>query len=528
MLLFRTKGRSLAALGAILIVLLLAIDTFFQQVVSLPDRWIAQQISGTIPRVIEYLPAFTPSYQFKEEIMAEDRNLAPVAREFFYRNGTQPAPFGNGTRPDIPLSCPTSNCTWPQYETLAVCSRCADVSDIINSTYACLNMTIEWSAAWDGPLNKVPYPNGTVCGYFLNATGLMPILLSGYVLPADGNATAGEALVVRAIPLTDWDTKAPAYGAGSINFKDVSYPLLDGLISSARDGRESVYRKEPPIVHECMLSWCVHTMKSSYAWGVYSEETLSTYFEPIVESDPWPWETSQITTGPWYSYVHNLTLIPPTRQAHNGDLVITGDIYTVNNYSQTNIMNFFDDFFPSFYTAANIDTTPVLRHRNYANGPTVRKMDWNPFQLPNNITHHMERLAISMTNNVRSSTSIQMVKGESYQIETYISIQWEWLAFPLALLVLSLVFLISTILKTSGDGAAGVWKTSAMPTLIYGLPKETQGQFDSPSAWRSGIGAPKQTRIKLMPDMGWRVSGQSYLSRSPRLPTGERVPRGWI
>jgi hypothetical protein len=255
--------------------------------------------------------------------MVEDRNLAPVAREFFYRNGTQPVPFGNGTRPDIPLSCPTSNCTWPLYETLAVCSRCADVSDAINSTYACLNMTIEWSAAWDGPLKKVPYPNGTVCGYFLNATSPTPILLSGYVLPTDGNVTAGEALVVRAIPLTDWDTKAPSYGAGSIAFKDISYPLLDGLISSARDGRESVYRKEPPVVHECMLSWCVHTMKSSYGWGVYSEETLSTYFEPVVESDAWPWETWEVSTGTWYSYIHNLTLKPPARQTHSGGPVIT-------------------------------------------------------------------------------------------------------------------------------------------------------------------------------------------------------------
>jgi hypothetical protein len=36
LLLFRTKGRSLAALRALLIVLLLAIDTFFQQVVTFP------------------------------------------------------------------------------------------------------------------------------------------------------------------------------------------------------------------------------------------------------------------------------------------------------------------------------------------------------------------------------------------------------------------------------------------------------------------------------------------------------------
>lgn len=42
LLLYRTKGRSLAALGALLIVLLLAIDTFFQQVVSYQDRWALQ------------------------------------------------------------------------------------------------------------------------------------------------------------------------------------------------------------------------------------------------------------------------------------------------------------------------------------------------------------------------------------------------------------------------------------------------------------------------------------------------------
>lgn len=39
MLLYRTKGRSLAALGAILILLLLAIDSFLQQVIDLPERW---------------------------------------------------------------------------------------------------------------------------------------------------------------------------------------------------------------------------------------------------------------------------------------------------------------------------------------------------------------------------------------------------------------------------------------------------------------------------------------------------------
>jgi hypothetical protein len=528
LLLFRTKGRSLAALGAILIVLLLAIDTFFQQVVVMTDQWTLLSVSGTLPRIIEYRPDFEPVYQFGYEISSEDRDLARIGKEFFYGNGTQAIPFGNGTRPEIPLTCPTSNCTWPPYETLAVCSSCADVTDVISPSYACLNTTIEWSAAWKGPLSKVPYSNGTVCGYFLNVTSNAPKLLSGYVLPPNGSISSGEALLVRAIPLTDFDTKEPYYGSGSISFKHVRLPILDVLISTVKDGPRSAYSKERPMVHECMLTWCVHTMKSSYDSGIYHEEILSTYIEPALTTDPWPWETWEVESGTWYSYTQAIALHPHYPRPYGSDATITNDSYKLNNYTQANFMNFFDDFIPSFYTAANISTTPTLRHQNYNEGPRVRELKFNPWQYPNNITRHMERMAIAMTNTIRSSVSNKMLEGKAYQREPYISIEWGWLSFPLTLLILTLVFLISTIVRTSGDGETGIWKTSAMPTLIYSLPKETQGQFASSSTWGSGKGAPRKTRIKLLPDRGWRVSGQSYLSRSPRLPTGERVPRGWI
>jgi hypothetical protein len=526
MLLFRTKGRSLAALGAILIVLLLAIDTFFQQVVALPDRWTLEKISGAIPRVIRYEYQAAATYMFNFQVMVEDRFLAPVSQDFFYRNGTQAMPFGNGTRPDVPLSCPTSNCTWPLYETLALCGSCEDVSSVVNSTYACLNTTIEWSAAWTGPLREVPYPNGTVCGHFINATSDRPTLLSGYVVPENGDHTAGEALVVRMVPLTDFDSKAAYYGNGSIAFKNIRFPIFDALVSSARGGRESVYHNEPPIVQECMLTWCVHTMKSSYEWGNYREEILSTYHEPVRENDPWPWTTEENSLGTSYTYIEDVTITPQSGYRRAFQSAITNDTYIISNDTQMNVINYHDEMFPSFYTSANIDTKPVLRHRNYADGPTVRTMDWNPWQYPNNITHLMERMAKAMTDRIRSSPSITMLEGEAYRTEPYVSIQWGWLAFPLMLLILSLVFLICTIVKTSAAGATGVWKTSTMPTLIYSLPKETQSQFASSSAWSSEKNALKKTRIRLLPNMGWRVSGHDYVS--PRLPSGERIPRGWI
>ena len=103
MLLFRTKGRSLAALGAFLIVLLLAIDTFLQQVVTLPNVWALQNTHGEVPRTVQYNADFGRLTSEGLLLAVEDKDIGLLARKYFFGNGTQPIPFGSGTRPDIPL-----------------------------------------------------------------------------------------------------------------------------------------------------------------------------------------------------------------------------------------------------------------------------------------------------------------------------------------------------------------------------------------------------------------------------------------
>lgn len=102
LLLYRTKGRSLAALGALLIVLLLAVDSFFQQVVELPTRWTLQDTS-VLPITIRYEPDVAKVYQEGAEMNVADKDMGLVVDKFSFANGTQPNVFGNGTRPEIPL-----------------------------------------------------------------------------------------------------------------------------------------------------------------------------------------------------------------------------------------------------------------------------------------------------------------------------------------------------------------------------------------------------------------------------------------
>lgn len=127
-------------------------------------------------------------------------------------------------------------------------------------------------------------------------------------------------------------------------------------------------------------------MRSSYEWGTYSEEVLSTYFELVQDLDSWPWQTWEVEGGIWYHHSEDFVLLPRNHYFQDSGPVITNETCRISNDTHSQVINYRDDFFPSFYTSANINTKPVLRHKNYVGGPTVRKLAWNPMQFPNNVS----------------------------------------------------------------------------------------------------------------------------------------------
>ncbi|RYN35047.1 hypothetical protein AA0119_g1162 [Alternaria tenuissima] len=531
MLLFRTKGRSLAALGALLIVLLLAIDTSFQQVVTFPNEWTLHEIPGEIPYVVQYDRPYLMEFQGGWETVVYDTDLLPIVQQYLYRNGSKPVPFGTSFRPDIPLSCPTSNCTWPTYDTLAVCSQCSEVSDLLDITFACLDTTVDWSTNWEGPLSKVPYPQNKVCGHFLNITADLPILLSGYTVNTNSDNIYGETLLLRTLPLTTHLTKERLYGVGSVAFKNTRNPILDALIASTTDGPESVYQNKTPTVHECVLSWCVQTIESSYDLGGYNERIVSSYHNTTIGPNPWiSWEIPvEQGGGTWIEYKENITIIPKWIDSNVTKPNDTTIEYGTNIVTASMFMAVFNDFFPASFSVNNVSAIPRLRFKEFMDGPSQRYLPFSPWMAPNNLTRHLEKLATAMTNRVRSSGSSEMLQGEAFYSEQYVVVQWEWLIFPFLLLALSLVFLVLTIIKTSKDTSTGIWKTSAMPTLIYSLPKDAQTKLSPSSTWNDTDKSSGKVRIKLLPNRGWRVSGASHLSTSPQLPRpAVQAPRGWI
>jgi hypothetical protein len=512
LLLVRTKGRSMAALGAAVTLFALALDPFFQQVVEFPERWRLQEATGSIPRALAYTP-YVAGTQFDSGVnnVQLDPNMKGIANRFFYDNGTVPVAFGKGIRAEIPLACPDSNCTWTEYETLGICSQCEEAFDTLE--FKCVRGPLDWvqMPTMDPDGGEYIYPNGTACGWFLK--GDTSILMAGYSVDKN-TAHSDEVLRERAQPIYDLFTREvlPGYPTKLNNSRN---PLAHAIIVSG-GGMENVRLNATPTAHECVISWCAKTLNSTYAEGVYTEDITHTVVNSSVGSSPWQahelFDDDGISLGIDFEYVENVIIVGGK-----------GEQYEIDNLTHVLTLSIFDDIFPSTYTVVNstYDADSMLRDEQYLTQKIItRNLTYNPF-VYDNVTEQMDNLAIALTNQMRSAPkNTEEITGPAFDLESYVDVRWAWLSLPLGLLAITFVFLVGTIIRSSTElEHVGVWKTSAIATLLYGLPDSMQQRITDSKGHGTPRAQAKEMRVKWLPKEGWRWSRNTVASNSPTSPT---------
>lgn len=293
----------------------------------------------------------------------------------------------------------------------------------------------------------------------MKATTVNPVLMSGYVVQENARGRKGEVSLHRNMLLTSMIRFTPLYCNGSLLFKDLRNTIVDAVIVSSPDGTVYVvYRNETPIAQDCILAWRVKSICSTFAWGGYHEEVIDTHFNTT--SGPFAWDANY-TVGDSENYTDIAYREPVNTDV---DSLVYG----------------FSDVFPSMTIALNATARSQMRFKIWSDCDAwVIQLDFYPWMAPNSVTQHRERMATAFANTIRSVKNSQIfLPGDAYAREVFVHISWGWLAFPFTLLGLILLFLALTIVKTSRESqGAGIWKTSAMPMLMYGLPKETQDKF---------------------------------------------------
>jgi hypothetical protein len=516
LLLVRTKGRTLAALGAAVTIFALALDPFFQQVARFPEEWREQTGEGHLSIARTYEPQ-TWGKEWRNisgEMLAYDQAIMAVAYDFFFEDGTLPRPLREGVIPEVPLSCPNSRCEWKNYTTLAVCNRCESVTDQLE--FKCASGTLDWVQVPDKnePHDEVNYPNGTACGWWLKAD--VPVLMAGYKVDTDSAVKANsrpETLLMRAHPLYDVMTKAPVTGYNA-KLNDTRNPLLHGVLVSGIS-MENVLRNGTPIAHECILSWCVQEMWSQYENGGYKEGVNQSYYNHTVEGSPWytekVFDDDGDFMGVYYDYMENVVIETPA-----------GEIWEVSNQSHMIALSVFDDVYPSTLTfledSPEYPDQPRLRYKQYVTKDVWYRTLDNNLLMSDNLDKHFDNMATALTNSIRSADhTTDIVRGRSYELESFVEVRWCWLILPVGLLALTFLFLAGTIIRSSMEKESiGVYKSSAIATLLFGLPDEMQKKIISSKAQGTPRANAKETKVKWTPNTGWRFSGNSLSPNSTK------------
>ena len=364
-----------------------------------------------------------------------------------------PAYFqGNVTSFPLDTFCPGETCTWPDFETLAICSSCTDIT--AHLSHACLEESGSWREDFNPEPPKTNATRTRSCGWYFNATSDEPLLMTGYNL--DGHGT----LISRHLAYHDHIQNELVWG-GSLLSKHIPYPLADFAVVSNTDFL-AVHRNETPQAISCTFRWCVQRVRASFLKGVYSETVLSTYTDDTQAPDPLSCTIRPDGSRDWH-YAANITLSPPT----------SNETYLITNRTMLSARWAIDDWIPNSIIQVNATASKVAHYPlpSELGGPLTETVYNNLWLVPGEAASLVQRLAQDLTTNLRNDPRYGEVVYGSGVFVTYVAVEWAFFVFPLVVLALTLGLLLATIVQTHRKE---VWKASDLTTLVHGLSEETK------------------------------------------------------
>lgn len=364
--------------------------------------------------------------------------------------------FGPGSA--ATFSCDSGNCTWPAFDSLAICSSCQDVS---TSTVSRCHTPL------DGFFD---------CEYTTPA-GLS---LSAYsqCLGAPTGVTNPQGALLRlnntnnVTPLGSWEN-GTLLAIAAARFR-TSYLRSD-----------EVCPLPEPTIWDCSLSWCAQT----YGASASVNGRLS---DNPTEVNPLLWLTSLNTSScPGVTSVWNGV----TGGAWDSDGVIVIPAVSLQDQSASDWLSIIrcpSDIPPDLAFWINLENSLEIDNsiNEIFNGSLTLGMD--PYQTggatsqailqaiyDNNggdFPKTLAAMATAMTTQIRQGPNTTIVQGDTTYAFTYIHINWPWLVYPVTLVLLAFAFLLATVFFSS-ERSKIVWKSSSLAVLFLGSKVYEQYEF---------------------------------------------------
>lgn len=382
------------------------------------------------------------------------------------------------TAKQVQFKCPSGNCTWDPFESLAVCSICNDVS---------ADLTVEHAT---GPLLLA-----TIHGY------------NGFV--SGDNVTTFKlpnGLFIDEMPFIDTDKTVwmTSFGTGNRN-ETVSLKDFDTLIWAMsflrpRNNDIDIWRDVTIEAIECGLYYCVNKYTPTVKSAIISELE-----EPVANAfkapDSWrPYTDAEILRN--NNWLDNLNFHPALSGIQRSDLMLGANF----NVSQTAVDSISSLLAQTFTRGGYDDSdygniTGFSRSKDDYEPPTMQ-----PFISIPDLRTPFVSLARGMTNTIRAdsdNTTIQT--GRTAVMQTYYVIAWQWIALHVVVIVAGTVFMLITMYETRNNEIP-VWTSSALAILARG--EDTNGSLRGTVTRRDLDRQAETTLLRFCPPQSPALKGR--------------------
>ncbi|PQE29273.1 acid phosphatase protein [Rutstroemia sp. NJR-2017a BBW] len=472
-LLWQFNVRQVVSVGAFLVIFGLAVDPLSQELLHYEVQPVADLSSGLayVSTALTWVASGQTTNMYTWGQPEEQIQDPPLLMKAAVQNGILTS--GSKINETLPY-CATGNCTWPVYQSLAVCMRWQDISGHLShsSFQDERNITQDkWSL--------------TDRHYIETLSGAYPRLNMTSV----GFVNAKDSL--NATPLNFSD---------SIAFADSPSPLADVFLmyknQSKPDGDPRPYD-----AFEVVLEWCAQEFSTSVVNGLVSTSRLgftnnfttdgrSYYTGPVFNTTT---DFSYESVGAKYGvdYLAHNILSHYLRKILNGTVYVVGtDFYKTSDAAEA----FYQRFDP----------------QDSNNSPAVLGQP--------GLVDLLQNIATSMTNIVRQKdhTSVtaetskaiyNMANGTAWRDQTFVRVQWGYVTAPVTLALLSILFVTVTIVQSGvQEKKYKIWKSSTISTLLA-LSDEAHLQIGGLRSTSENEKAVENVRVALRHDADaeWRL-----------------------
>lgn len=413
-------------LGCSVTVLVLAMETFGQQLLSFPERRVAvTNLTATFPVIQDFspLPTWGGGFQFSDRLLQS-------------RLGLMESIYGQTTDP--PFDCPASLCSWDSHVTLGLCSTCQDISS--TEGHCKVEIKTEHSDFRDYYDTTLECEYPTFDGdYNVSTTRLAKGVTSPDNYPDPNNASAWT--YETAIDVATWHTDAyfnKGQPANAFNFS----------VIVANDTWER------PQITTCALWYCAWVYENSSAQGQdFQAGTLNKYilgYDSIQRTDPSLRGNHDSSN---FTFTGAGTGFPSDK--HNDTFIVYGD--------------------PEFEMISHLSTILESSTMDYFRGSNETTAGLGEALLMNtNITALADRMATSITNVWRQYNSTPAA-GTAWEAVAFIHVEWAWLALPAAAVIGAGAVLLLTLLQ---NRRVVLWKSSVLPYTFRPLDGWEDAEFD--------------------------------------------------